>query len=294
MTLDMGGHTLAAESIMFGLEYGSRMRIANRGPLKAGELLVGNQDFDFIAADSIGFFALSNGAGSTAAAGNITGAVAVVGNSRLTLGADLTLSGVRDFPGDLWVEGGAIVDAVRHSISANGIYLGADLDVATPGHLVHGGAVYAKELHLTSGSTASFRAAGTIQDAISLANGSTLTLLQSKGDLTGLTFNGISAESLAVDASSKLVLDFGDNNKKSWIFRWQDPEVGTWEGTLAAMIDNKQISVLGRYGYKLYDSDGYTCVGSAVPVPATLAGLLQLGGIAAAVGLWRRRRGSLA
>ena len=247
-TLDMRSHALTATDYIKLEGYlGGGMTIENRGAMRTKKLQVLDHTFNFEAADSTNRLELFRVSSATASTANISETVSLNNGCKLTLGDDLSLSDV------VQVRDASIVDALRHDITAKGIYLGTDGARATS--LVNGGAVYVNDLQMTKGSTATFHAAGSIEKAISLAGGSELTLEQSKGDLTGLTFNGTSSGSLAIADTSKLVLDFGDNDRPSWIFRWKDPDGGTWEGLLASLIGDGKISVTG---YRLYDEGGYT------------------------------------
>ena len=108
------------------------VRLLNRGALAVGTLWVANQSFNLAAADQVTNFNLVNGssnlgaiAGSrslslsngstatTAAAGNVTGTVEVSG-STLTLGADLSVSGLRRCGGTGTLDAQGPQDHLRH------------------------------------------------------------------------------------------------------------------------------------------------------------------------------------
>ena len=119
--LDMGGHTISANRILLGWDYGQPTSVQNRGTILTNHLYVGNQTFNLIAADAMPYLDLGNAMLTTAATGNVTGSASVLSGSTLTLGANMSLAG------DLRVENsGSKLDMGGHTISANRIFLGWD------------------------------------------------------------------------------------------------------------------------------------------------------------------------
>jgi hypothetical protein len=134
-TLDMKEHALNANQILFGW-YGGSPTLSNRGRLTTSYLYVANQPFDLNVTDSISNFSLSNGTSTintplssltlstnstatTTAVGNVTGDVNIYSGSKLTLGADMTLSGSLNLQ-----DTGSKLDMAFHALNANQILFG--------------------------------------------------------------------------------------------------------------------------------------------------------------------------
>ncbi len=137
-TLDMQGHTLAANQIFYGW-YGSGVpTIVNRGPLIANYLYVADQPFSLAPADSVTNFYLFNVAGSTLGSntvnnlqlsassslvttttGNVTGNIDIAGGSTLTMGADMPLTGYLNLQ-----DAGSTLNMQGHTLTANQIFYG--------------------------------------------------------------------------------------------------------------------------------------------------------------------------
>jgi hypothetical protein len=223
-TLDAQGHRIIAGQLSLGYG-GTNVQLLNRGDLTLSDLSVHNQNLNLRAADVVRTFQLHNGgttfatdpaatvdrlllfdgsAAWTAAMGNVTEWVQVESGSRLTLGADLSLSTVN-------VQGNnSALDAQGHKITAFALRLGygggtnvqllnrGDLtvnelyvsnqglnlrasDTVTTYYLSNGGTTFApgavvQSLYLSNGATATTAAAGNITSTIKVESGSTLTL----------------------------------------------------------------------------------------------------------------------
>ncbi len=218
-TLDMGGDKLSASSIYLGWS-GGVPTLANRGPLLASNLYVANQPFSLSPSDSAANLYLSNvGLGSlgghsvstlslsntsaltTTLTGSVTGNASIYSGSKLTLGADMTLSGNFDLE-----DSGSTLDMGGHKLSANYIYLGWNdsvaVNVANVGPLnatnylyVYGTAINppalnAGNLYVEYGSTLNLPTSGTAS-SLTLAYSSALTTV-STGNVTGTVsvYNG--------------------------------------------------------------------------------------------------------
>jgi hypothetical protein len=298
-TLDMAGHSITAGQISLVYD-GGPPTLQNRAALTAGRLMIGNQAFDLHAIDSVQDYRLSNASSTlyspvsmlwlsnnstatTTAAGNLTGYVSVGGGSKLTLGADITNAA------SISVDNyGSTLDMAGHSITAGQFGLGwGDGGLAS---VVNNGQMHVVTLLIGSGNTLTLHANDLIGSQVYLKNGSTLSVLQETGELTGLTLDGTSISNLSLDSTSLLSLQFSDSNQESWIFRWRDSdESSNWCDTLAGLISDGRIAINASHGYSIIDKSGYTYIES-VPEPSTLALLVALGGMGIVVKLWRRPR----
>lgn len=208
-TINAQGHTITTPNLSLGWE-GGPAQLQNKGALAVTTLWVANQTLNLGAADQVAGFTLINGSSNlgaisgiqslslsngstavTAAAGNLTGTVGVSGSS-LTLGADLTVSGLVRVSGD-----NSTLDAQFHKITAGTLDLGTQggtnvrllnkgvLDVT---NLVLGGqnmnlSAADRVVNLTVGfgsvgtaSTATTSATANVTGSVNVSYNSTLTL----------------------------------------------------------------------------------------------------------------------
>jgi hypothetical protein len=277
--LDMGEHALTASSFNLGWYGNGIPTLLNRGTLMVANLAVANQNFDLNVSDTVTNFNLSNGASAiytplsglslsscaaatTAAGGDVTGYVYISSSSRLTLGADMTLSShmhLRD--------NGSTLDMAGHALKADGFFYG--WDGGTPkllnGH--DGDVITVNSLYVNYGNTLALHAGDTIRSYLCLWNGS-LTVSQTNSQSTGLTFNGYSPDYLILNDSSTINLLLGDSRFSHWIFRWRNPnESSNWGDVLAGLIGAGKITVTPSNGYTIRDYAGYTYI-YAVAKPA--------------------------
>jgi hypothetical protein len=277
-TLDMAGHDISADQIFFGWNSEGLPTLLHSGHLTANYLYVANQTFNLNATDSISNFYLTNGTSTinttilyldlnnstaaTAAAGNVTGSVNIY-NSKLTLGADMKLSGYLS----LWGDTGSTLDMAGHSLNADQLYFGW----GGTNMLLNSGRISANSLYVANTNALTLHPGDLIENYLTLSNASTLTVLQANGQLTGLTFNGPWQGSLNIDDTSMLNLNFGQSSSSHWIFRWRDPiyyyYAGNWGDVLTSLISAGQISINPSNGYYLADQGGYTYI-YAVAQPA--------------------------
>ena len=119
-------------------------------------------------------------------------------------------------------------DSLTHSISVNGA--GSTLDINTPLSL-----------------------AGNV----SIANGGTVSVIQSTGQSTGLSFD-FDGSVLSIDATSLLVLSFDAvNSADDWVLRW----AGNDAAEISSLHDAGQISWNFASNVEVTDlGDGYTYV----------------------------------
>jgi len=160
-TLDMGGHKLTtANEILLGWNNtAAPTTLLNRGPLTTPNLYVAGQPFSLAAADSVTNLYLANVSGSTLASNtisylqlsdsslltttssaNVTKAIDIYSGSKLTLGADMVLSGkfyVQDT--------GAMLDMGGHKLSVPTIQFGGYGGVPT---LLNRGPLVASDLYV--------------------------------------------------------------------------------------------------------------------------------------------------
>jgi hypothetical protein len=291
-TLDMAGHSLSATQILFGW-YGGSPTLLNRGQLTANNLYVTNRTFDLNATDTVSTFNLSNGTSTintplfglelnnstatwsnslswlnlynnstatTTAAANVTGSVGINNGSKLTLGADMTLSGTLDMR-----DNGSTLEMALHSLSANQILLGWYGGLPT---FLNSGRISANYLSVGNANTLTMHSGDLINNYLTLSNSSALTVQQANGQLTGLTLNGTSQGNLSINDTSVLNLQFGQSRFSHWIFRWRDPNSSSnWGDALTSLIGAGRISINLSNGYFLADSLGYTYI-YAVAQPA--------------------------
>ena len=244
-TLNLAGHNLSANALSLGFistpvvtfERGS----GTQGALTLGTLDIGNsQSLALISTDRISVANIIGGTLTTAASGNITGAVQLgISNSGLdgtmNLGANLTLSGNLDVQ-----DSGTIFNAQGHAVSAAVLYLG--WNGTAPVTVNNVGAVTAVDLAMGNGTSVTLHGGDVISSQIDLQQSSVLTVQQSSGG-TGLTLNGTSPSDLTIDPSS-MDLNFTSMTPGGWDFRWEDPNSTTnWVSTLTAMMNDQQINL---------------------------------------------------
>ncbi len=223
-TLNMGGHTLTANQIFLGW-YGSGVTsLVNRGPLVTPNLYVANQPFSLAPADSVTNFYLSNVSGSTLGSntvsylqltsssslfttetGNVTSNIDVESGSKLTLGANMLLSG------DLNLQDtGSTLNMGGHTLTANQIFLGwYGSGVPT---LVNRGPLVTSNLYVANQPFSLATADSVTNFYLSNVSGSTLgsnsvSYLQLSGsaDLTTTTTANVTSQ-IDVESGSKLAL----------------------------------------------------------------------------------------
>ncbi len=278
-TLDMGGHKLSANYIYLGWNDGVAVNVANVGPLNATNYLyvygtainppalnAGNLYVEYgstlnlpTSGTASSLTLAYSSALTTVSTGNVTGTVSVYNGSKLTLGADMLLSGQFNL-----YSTGSTLDMGGHKLSASSIYLGWSggfVNIANPGP------VSTPYLYVGNGSAAPLLAAGsTVNTQMTISGNSHLTLLQPAGQLTGMTFLGSSSGALSINDTSVLRLSGGSNSAPTWLFRWKDQGSGTWVNTLTGSIAAGHVSVSSTSGYSVFDDEGYTYVAT----PTTL------------------------
>ncbi len=302
----MNGHSLnAGYQVNFGYNNAGNVTITNRGAITTPTLYVGNvgpygsRTFDLIQNDSVGTLELKNvvstlnssvstlmlsaqSVATTTATGSVTSIAEIESGSKLILGANLNL-GTAANTGLNIQDVNSSLDAQGHSLTANLVYIGvAGTSAVTVSNL---GLVTVNSLEVGNGSLITLHGGDTINTSIALSGGSVLTVEETNG--TGLTFNGASLGSLTIDPST-ISLDFTSNSPSGWDFRWKDPNGGgNWVSTIESLIGSGQIT--GANGYSVYDSGGYTYIGTAsVPEPSSIV-LACLATLGVTVAMARRR-----
>jgi hypothetical protein len=280
----MNGHNISAGTILLG-QFGDQAVTLDRGTpagsLTATNLYIAQGTLNLIAADAITNLNLDNQATvTTAATGNVTGAVNVTTGATLNLGANLNA-------GNIDVEDtGSVINAHGFGITAISLILGHFDTTATT--VTDTGPVHVETLLLDHGSTLTLHGGDTASSEVLLANGAVLTVQQTGG--MGLSLTAASP-GLSIDSTSKMDLIFTTNTGPNWDFRWADPSNGNWISTLQALIASGQIVVTAPQGYSIIDQGGFTYIeGGFAPVPEpsslVLAGTAALAGL----GVWARRR----
>jgi hypothetical protein len=270
-TLDMAGNPLTADTILWGWHGYGPTTLLNRAPVTANRLVVEDSPFIFHAGDVVRDFILLDDA-TTSATGNVTHMVAIDAwgvPSTLTLGAAMTLTG------DMEVTSGATLNMAGHSLTADGLLLGFGGRVINNGRIaVSRIDAYACPLTLYPGDSAISQ--------ISFGY-STLTVSQANGQMTGLTFQGVSVDKLDLYDGGVFNLNFGQTPFSHWIFRWRNPDsANNWIGTLTSEIGAGRISVNPSSGYSIADLGGYTYI----YVPSHAADIDWQGGNAAGPTNW--------
>jgi T5SS/PEP-CTERM-associated repeat protein len=232
---------------------------------------------------------LQNGSSAaTTASGSVTGYVDIYSGSKLTAGADLSLTGSLNVE-----DSGSTLNMQGHALTADTLFVGwngstavtvSDLGKVTLNFLYVGNGTVGSDLTLRGGDV--------VNDLIQLHGGSVLTVDQTGA--IGLTLNGTTLGSLTIDPSS-IDLVYSATAPNNWDFRWKDPSSGNWVNTLTTMIDDHQINLtlLPGQTYSVQDSGGYTYIygvgGASVPEPSTLVlACLAIAGLTSAK-TWRRR-----
>ena len=272
-TLDMAGHPLTASVVQLGWNQNQPYTLLNRAPITAAYLEVGLGTFNLSASDNVTNFYLDYAASTlsssvfnltlsytshatTTPAGNVAGGVSLDLSSSLTLGAPMTLTGNLD------LERSSTLNMAGHPLSAYAIYMGWSYGL--PVTVVNAAPVTANYLYV-GGSVALAAPGSVINNTMTIAGTSTLTLQQPAGQSTGLTFFGSTSAALAINDISVLQLAGGANSNPAWTFRWQDVG-GSWESTLNGLIAAGRIAVSSSSGYSVFDDEGYTYVAT----PSTL------------------------
>ncbi|MBX3419473.1 MAG: hypothetical protein KF851_17860 [Pirellulaceae bacterium] len=304
-TVNANGFDIIVRDVFVG-RFGNHGEIINRGTITATRHLESSGgSFSLNAGDSVANqvratsggslslhantaaqtgIALSGGTLTTAATTNLsTSAQANGQGSLINLGANLALSG------DLEIFGtganAAIVSANGFDISANRFYVGR---FDNSGELLNDGAITVNQLLFDRSSLDLTGGDDIVQDVLSILDNSKLNVIQSIGDLNGLTLNG---NSLTIDATSQMVLDFDGQVGVGvdWGFRWINPFGDNRVASLTALLNDGRIAVNAPVATSIFDGgDGYTYIGySTIPEPSSLC-LLTL---VAALGFRRRARG---
>jgi hypothetical protein len=306
-TLNAQGHNITADSLSLGFfNVGENVRLLNRGNLTVTNLYVANQNFNLTTADRVTNFSLiwgntNLGAGvsvqslglsndataTTTAAGNITGSVYISNNSRvlgsrLTLGADLNLSG------SIYAWGHTVtIDAQGHNITAGSLTLeyypynqgDPNIRLLNEGAITIGGV-----MALAGGVQVELRGGNDSARSLLLSENSGLRI---KSAATGFTITGATADDLLFNGTSTLTLEL-NGSQPGWVLRWANPNGGNHIADLNALIAQDMIvfSVTNGGQFNIVSQNGYTYIVQPVPEP----GLILLIAAPAAVGLCLRRR----
>ncbi len=172
-TLNMQGHSMTANEVLFGWYGSSAVTLQNLGNITAYDLLIGNGlNFNLTPADTVTNFYLNTGASSTltndvsylqlnngstattTGTGSVTGYIDVYSSSTLTAGADLNLSGY------LNVQDSSTLNMQGHDITASGILFGWYGSSAVT--LQNLGDITATSLYVGNGLTFNLTSADTI------------------------------------------------------------------------------------------------------------------------------------
>jgi hypothetical protein len=300
-TLNAQGHKITADTLTFGYQ-GSNGRLLNRGTLSVTNLQVANQDFNLTATDQVANFYLSYGkttlgagvvvqhlsvwdqaTATTSTTGNITQSVEVnnvlPGGSKLTLGADLILSG------SVTANGHTItIDAQGHNITANSLSLKYTSSSGDPNiQLLNDGAItVGGTLALAGGVQVQLHGGNDTAQSLHLSETSGLRI---KSAATGFTIGGTSASDLLFDGTSTLTLEM-NGSQPGWLLRWANPTGGNHIADLNAFISQHKILIDATSGGQLniVSQNGYTYIVQPVPEPV----LIFLVAAPVAVGLYRR------
>ena len=192
-TFNAQGHAIAANTLYLGWFGNSPVTVTNLGLVTATNLDIGN------------------GTALTLNGSNLANAN-VESGSALTLGANTTLSGYLNVE-----DSGSTLNAQGHAIAASNLYLGWFGN--SPVTVTNLGLVTATNLDVGNGTALTLHG-GDVINNIDLQSGSVLTVEQTHG--IGLTLNGTSRGSLAIDPSS-MDLVFTSTSRMNWDFRWKDP-----------------------------------------------------------------------
>ncbi len=276
-TLNMAGFPLNAQNIYFGWFDNQPVNVLNRGPITTPNLQVGYIAFNLNASDAVTSFSLEGGTSTlnstvsslflsnsalatTTLAGSVSNTAQVGGGSRLNLGAPASLSSAMDVRDNY-----STLNMNGYTVTTPNVYLGW-FD-SQPVNVVNPGAVVTTNLFVGGGSHVPLAAqSSAVSNSITISSNSVLTLVQSSGQLTGMTFKGSNSSALAINDTSVLQLTCGSNSGPSWLFRWQDPLGGTWEKALTGSIAAGRMAVSSSTGYSIFDDEGYTYVAA----PTTL------------------------
>ena len=224
-TLDMGGHKLTTGNyIEFAAAPGN---LVNRGPLTTDYLYVSDGPFNLLPSDSVTTFYLTNVSGSTlannsvpalvvsvssllttTATNSVTGQIDVEAGSKLTLGADATLSNYLNLQ-----DTGSTLDMGGHRLSAaNYIYLGQNGGVTT---LANRGPLVTPSLYVANEPFSLSFSDSVTNLYLSRVSGSTLgnnsvsyLQLSNSSLLTTTATNNVTG---AIDANSGSKLSMGTN-----------------------------------------------------------------------------------
>jgi hypothetical protein len=309
-TLDARGHNITADTLVLGDGGGTNVRLLNRGQLAVTNLNVAGQDFNLTAADRVTNFNLAFGAShlgpgvgvqslgvydsataTTTATGNVTASVDVVhysdptNGSKLTLGADLILSGHLDALGDT-----ITIDAQGHNITAASVSLtydpGGDPGAPLTRLLNDGALTVHGALALAGGVLLDLHDGNDSAQSLFLSDNSGLTI---KSAATGFTLTGAMADDLLFTGTSTLALEL-DGSQPGWELRWANLDGSNHIDDLNALIAQDSIVFTVTHGgeYEIVSQNGYTYVVQSVPEPSSFP--LIAAPIAAGPLLHRRNR----
>lgn len=323
-TLNAQGFNITANELYLGW-HGTGATLTNRGNLTLGALAVHDQPLTLTPSDSVTQFHLSNSSttlnpgvtvsrlamynNSTAATttfGNITGSIYLTGNSTLALAAGVQLtSNIEIWSGSQMTLGGHIagagtielkdsgstLNAQGNNIAATALYLAW---YGAGGSIVNDGAFNFGIWAQGNSNLTSLHNGNDSITILQLAGGSQLHITDAAGQSTGLTILGLTASSLNIDVTSKLILDI-DGLTSDWILRWANPSGGDHVADLNSLIAQELIEFNnpGNSPYQIYSSvDGYTYIANAaVPEPTTI--LLTAAAGLSALGYYRFRKAAV-
>ncbi len=281
------GHDISVRDLVLGLDAGPGYAgdiIDDGAIIVSRDLVVRAGSFTLDADDRVtGGLSVRNGAGvTTGAATNVSGEVSVTAaGSRLDLGAALSLTGDITVWGTDTALGPAVLDARGHDITARRIDLGSTY---WAGQLTNDGAIQADSLDVGSGSALLLTGGDdVVLSSLRVQNSSALTIRQSLGELSGLTFDGTT---LDLQTSGLLALEFDDalTPGLDWAFRWANPATGDdWVGELSDLIAQGNIQWTAPWAVSVFGhTDGYTYIGyrdAQVPEPRGLVLATLLAGV---------------
>ncbi|MBL8825082.1 MAG: PEP-CTERM sorting domain-containing protein, partial [Planctomycetia bacterium] len=207
----------------------------------------------------------------------------------LTLGGHLTATG-GGYGGTGYIDlrdPGSVLNAQGHDITGYTLQIGWNGLGAT---ILNDGAITVINWNQGNNTLLTLYGGNDTFTTLNLTTGSQLIIADTLGQTTGLTLLGLSASSLNIDSTSKLILDI-NGLATDWILRWANPNGGDHIADLTNLIAVGRIELNnpGNYDYQIYSSpDGFTYIANAVPEPSTLLliGAIGVGSLA----YYRRHR----